>query len=118
MLLERLVVFFFFFKQKTAYEIRTVTGVQTCALPICCGSRMNPVHGGLQLQDPAEAELIGAPGKLATQSRQRLSDFLSRLIRGQFQTRHEGLSPDRKSTRLNSSHRTISYAVFCLKKKI
>src|SRR5207248_10810172 len=27
-------------------------------------------------------------------------------------------SADRKSTRLNSSHRTISYAVFCLKKKI
>src|SRR5947209_17314073 len=28
--------------------------------------------------------------------------------------RHE---PDRKSTRLNSSHANISYAVFCLKKK-
>src|SRR5437867_5099390 len=27
------------------------------------------------------------------------------------------MGPDRKSTRLNSSHRTISYAVFCLKKK-
>src|SRR5437762_14036852 len=26
-------------------------------------------------------------------------------------------NPDRKSTRLNSSHRCISYAVFCLKKK-
>src|SRR5437764_10064987 len=26
-------------------------------------------------------------------------------------------STDRKSTRLNSSHRCISYAVFCLKKK-
>src|SRR5438477_6334187 len=26
--------------------------------------------------------------------------------------------PDRKSTRLNSSHMSISYAVFCLKKKI
>src|SRR5437667_1350027 len=26
-------------------------------------------------------------------------------------------TPDRKSTRLNSSHITISYAVFCLKKK-
>src|SRR5438552_8457630 len=26
--------------------------------------------------------------------------------------------PDRKSTRLNSSHQIISYAVFCLKKKI
>src|SRR5437762_11218029 len=28
-----------------------------------------------------------------------------------------GLALDRKSTRLNSSHRCISYAVFCLKKK-
>src|SRR3712207_8465053 len=27
------------------------------------------------------------------------------------------LLPDRKSTRLNSSHANISYAVFCLKKK-
>src|SRR5437764_5774384 len=29
----------------------------------------------------------------------------------------EGGAEDRKSTRLNSSHRCISYAVFCLKKK-
>src|SRR3712207_7833418 len=29
----------------------------------------------------------------------------------------EGLHGDRKSTRLNSSHANISYAVFCLKKK-
>src|SRR5256885_6290460 len=28
-----------------------------------------------------------------------------------------GRQPDRKSTRLNSSHLVISYAVFCLKKK-
>src|SRR5438034_6701797 len=28
-----------------------------------------------------------------------------------------GFSADRKSTRLNSSHTVISYAVFCLKKK-
>src|SRR5438034_6990756 len=28
-----------------------------------------------------------------------------------------GDNPDRKSTRLNSSHTVISYAVFCLKKK-
>src|SRR2546430_13651596 len=28
-----------------------------------------------------------------------------------------GFLPDRKSTRLNSSHSQISYAVFCLKKK-
>src|SRR3712207_7040714 len=29
----------------------------------------------------------------------------------------EGRAKDRKSTRLNSSHANISYAVFCLKKK-
>src|SRR2546427_10126149 len=29
----------------------------------------------------------------------------------------ERITPDRKSTRLNSSHSQISYAVFCLKKK-
>src|SRR5437867_8346111 len=31
--------------------------------------------------------------------------------------RHAHGGRDRKSTRLNSSHRTISYAVFCLKKE-
>src|SRR5947199_6237108 len=30
---------------------------------------------------------------------------------------HQGMQIDRKSTRLNSSHLGISYAVFCLKKK-
>ena len=35
-----------------------------------------------------------------------------------FGIEKEGLEgEDRKSTRLNSSHTTISYAVFCLKKK-
>src|SRR5690606_41362447 len=38
--------------------------------------------------------------------------FLPRLV-GPQQTKQE----DRKSTRLNSSHVKISYAVFCLKKK-
>src|SRR5207248_9678463 len=37
-----------------------------------------------------------------------------RLDRG---GQHLHARKDRKSTRLNSSHRTISYAVFCLKKK-
>src|SRR5688500_19101797 len=32
--------------------------------------------------------------------------------------RFTGVSADRKSTRLNSSHLVSSYAVFCLKKKI
>src|SRR5437762_4088371 len=35
-----------------------------------------------------------------------------------YRTEPEFFAEDRKSTRLNSSHRCISYAVFCLKKKI
>src|ERR1039458_10750343 len=36
--------------------------------------------------------------------------------RGRNRTKHSPASIDRKSTRLNSSHLGISYAVFCLKK--
>src|SRR2546429_7262634 len=38
-------------------------------------------------------------------------------IRGSFGKRGLSAARDRKSTRLNSSHVYISYAVFCLKKK-
>src|SRR5688572_31840571 len=41
-------------------------------------------------------------------------NFILLGLRGQAKTR---LLRDRKSTRLNSSHSQISYAVFCLKKK-
>src|SRR5206468_6834691 len=40
-----------------------------------------------------------------------------RLTKGAQKHRGARLRPDRKSTRLNSSHDQISYAVFCLKKK-
>src|SRR3712207_9154725 len=40
-------------------------------------------------------------------------EFLRALLSYRFTSRLE----DRKSTRLNSSHANISYAVFCLKKK-
>src|SRR2546430_9730237 len=39
------------------------------------------------------------------------------LFQFQFSIGAHGAHPDRKSTRLNSSHSQISYAVFCLKKK-
>src|SRR5207244_11162179 len=42
------------------------------------------------------------------------------LLSGVFLCLHaidQGTCQDRKSTRLNSSHQIISYAVFCLKKK-
>src|SRR5437773_8772311 len=38
-------------------------------------------------------------------------------LQGAHLPRQGRSEPDRKSTRLNSSHITISYAVFCLKKK-
>src|SRR2546426_6703146 len=41
----------------------------------------------------------------------------SRTQRGQIAIRGRRPPVDRKSTRLNSSHLVISYAVFCLKKK-
>src|SRR5436305_14623666 len=44
-----------------------------------------------------------------------LSRFRNRKIRPAFLRQSQ--SRDRKSTRLNSSHVRISYAVFCLKKK-
>src|SRR3712207_7168664 len=44
----------------------------------------------------------------ARRGRQALAQQLARRLR---------IQRDRKSTRLNSSHANISYAVFCLKKK-
>src|SRR5689334_24050908 len=46
----------------------------------------------------------------------RGSDDLYDQRRAERDARADRL-PDRKSTRLNSSHSSISYAVFCLKKK-
>src|SRR5438876_11680903 len=48
----------------------------------------------------------------------RRSALCRRQLSSDEQDRISGLArPDRKSTRLNSSHPSISYAVFCLKKK-
>src|SRR3712207_7392102 len=43
--------------------------------------------------------------------------LVARIGAGLAQIPGEPAGPDRKSTRLNSSHANISYAVFCLKKK-
>src|SRR5256885_6600265 len=49
----------------------------------------------------------------------RCAGRADRVAAGHPACRHraDGLCRDRKSTRLNSSHLVISYAVFCLKKK-
>src|SRR2546430_3409930 len=53
--------------------------------------------------------------------RARALDGADENLAGDAQQRHVVVAPrdlaDRKSTRLNSSHSQISYAVFCLKKK-
>src|SRR5256885_8065736 len=63
----------------------------------------------------SHAELIGReePGFDAAQYQPAIAEQLFARL-GEELFRYRG---DRKSTRLNSSHLVISYAVFCLKKK-
>src|SRR5690606_42067653 len=55
------------------------------------------------------------PGRLPRPGPARAQDSVLRGARPPSAARQRG--KDRKSTRLNSSHVKISYAVFCLKKK-
>src|SRR2546430_10003893 len=72
---------------------------------------------GDPVEPGGEAGLAGAePAGMLPQPQERLLGDVLRLGRaGQDAPRHR--DRDRKSTRLNSSHSQISYAVFCLKKK-
>src|SRR5256885_2812665 len=56
---------------------------------------------------------VASPPRLATGD----GCGTARRARGEGAGEHRGRREDRKSTRLNSSHLVISYAVFCLKKK-
>src|SRR5207253_10545767 len=51
------------------------------------------------------------------QSKERYSGPFSHFYQSVADAAVHGATRDRKSTRLNSSHVAISYAVFCLKKK-
>src|SRR2546426_8923059 len=55
--------------------------------------------------------LFRSPSAPSRADRRRQGHDQARLLH------HEKADGDRKSTRLNSSHLVISYAVFCLKKK-
>src|SRR4051794_41288037 len=57
-------------------------------------------------------DLVGRYGLATLGLRETLFDGFPLVIIGMIE-----LTLDRKSTRLNSSHPSISYAVFCLKKK-
>src|SRR3712207_8348499 len=59
------------------------------------------------------AHRLGLTGALGTVAEVVDGHYTGRLV-GELM---HGEAKDRKSTRLNSSHANISYAVFCLKKK-
>src|SRR5205085_10298849 len=72
-------------------------------------------HGqGLRRRVPPPSS-ASARGRQIRATAGRHSD--SAIVAGQSPILHAGKEVDRKSTRLNSSHSQISYAVFCLKKK-
>src|SRR5690625_6822436 len=55
--------------------------------------------------------------KLSGGEKRRLGLMMTLIKNPNFLILDEPTNEDRKSTRLNSSHVAISYAVFCLKKK-
>src|SRR3712207_6928289 len=65
-----------------------------------------------------DVRLRGSGGALVAGQPALLRPRLRLALRGRHRRRPGPLpAQDRKSTRLNSSHANISYAVFCLKKK-
>src|SRR5437870_6517885 len=70
----------------------------------------------LSLHDALPISWRAASSGWAKQAESRWS-MITRTIRPKWARRSRRRGRDRKSTRLNSSHVAISYAVFCLKKK-
>src|SRR3712207_7319334 len=74
---------------------------------------------GLAVAQPADLELAGAVGPVALLARDGLADGGGAgHARRRDVGRGRGAEEIGKSTRLNSSHANISYAVFCLQKKL
>src|SRR5205807_9570061 len=99
--------FFFFCNAPAASEIYTLSLHD--ALPISCAGMPGAVR-------PGDALLFAVPvARQPTDAGAARARACARLVPVAPVPR--GSRADRKSTRLNSSHLVISYAVFCLKKK-
>src|SRR5258708_11592093 len=96
--------FFFFFQAEDGIRDDLVTGVQTCALPIS--------EKSLMLKEGQR------DGDIEVLTINEISGTVQVNNTGTIMSLTFEKDGDRKSTRLNSSHQIISYAVFCLKKKI
>src|SRR2546422_7531798 len=92
---------FFFFNDTATTEIYTLSLHD--ALPICV--------------EPQPAPLARQPRDLLVEAQMLWRVEGPGVSPPGPSTRQSIRRPDRKSTRLNSSHGYISYAVFCLKKK-
>src|SRR2546426_6731339 len=92
----------FFFNDTATTEIYTLSLHD--ALPICIRAHLDDRSETLNYRI-REGEVGKVPYMAIVGQREAESDSLALRVR------------DRKSTRLNSSHLVISYAVFCLKKK-
>src|SRR5690606_40263896 len=79
------------------------------------GSVMSVADGVVRIHGLADArygEMLEFPGNLFGLALNLEQDSVGAVVLGEYKNIR-----DRKSTRLNSSHVKISYAVFCLKKK-
>src|SRR2546430_4122883 len=95
-----LFLFFFFFNDTATTEIYTLSLHD--ALPISAPALIRDVKTGV---DKLGSQIPAAP------------DPIQDYVQPDTQIEPSVAVKDRKSTRLNSSHSQISYAVFCLKKK-
>src|SRR3712207_7174102 len=94
---------FFFFNDPATTEISTLSLHD--ALPIWAKASADPA-ASCSLRQVLSCPVL-KPSSVATSDSPRPSSS----------SRFTACALDRKSTRLNSSHANISYAVFCLKKK-
>src|SRR5207248_11246878 len=99
----------FFFAQTTTTDIYTLSLHD--ALPICSVK----LAGALHVHQTRRGHQDVRDGGIAQQRLEGAqAEYFVQYLLDDPVLFHQA---DRKSTRLNSSHRTISYAVFCLKKK-
>src|SRR5438034_9186656 len=87
--------------------------VQPRGPPVACGVVLPDAD-----QTPEQLMGLAAGGKIESQAARLLAENGFELVLPTLVSRKKlQTDEDRKSTRLNSSHTVISYAVFCLKKK-